>query len=186
MKDEEIVALYWARNEEAIRQTQIKYEAYLMKIAAGILMKREDCEECVNDTYLAAWHSIPENRPQNLATYLGKLVRQIAIDIFRKQNAQKRAASEYALSLEELEEVVAGGDSPENGPEAEELAAAVSRFLKTLPPKTYRLFLRRYYYFDSLKEAAAGSGMSESKAKSLLFRTRKELRTYLEKEGFLP
>ena len=186
MTDEEIVALYWERNEDAIRQTQLKYGAYLTKIANSILTSREDCEECLNDTYLAAWNSMPENRPENLSTYLGKLVRQTAIDIYRKKNAQKRSASEYALSADELEEVIAGNTSPGEGLEAEELAAAVNRFLKTLPSKTYRLFLRRYYFFDSLKEAAANSGMSESKAKSLLFRTRKALRTYLEKEGFLP
>lgn len=92
MKDNEIVELYWMRNEEAIRQTQKKYERYLSKIAYNVLSNVEDCKEAVNDTYFAAWRSMPENRPHNLSTYLGKIMRQIAIDIYRKKHSVKRIA----------------------------------------------------------------------------------------------
>ncbi|MBR1740782.1 MAG: sigma-70 family RNA polymerase sigma factor [Lachnospiraceae bacterium] len=99
MTDEEIVGLYWARSEDAVTQTQKKYEHYLTKISYNILSDFEDCRECVNDTYLAAWNSMPEHRPSILSAYLGKLIRQISIDVFRKKHSLKRHASEYALSL---------------------------------------------------------------------------------------
>ena len=102
MKDSEIVDMYWDRNEDALRQTQSKYGAYLSKVAYNILADFEDCKECVNDTYMAAWNSMPTHRPGNLATYLGKITRQITIDRFRRKHRAKRYASEYALSLEEL------------------------------------------------------------------------------------
>lgn len=106
MKDQEIVDLYWDRNEDAIQQTQNKYGAYLSKVAYNILADYEDSKECVNDTYMAAWNSMPSNRPGNLATYLGKITRQISIDVFRRKHRDKRFASQYAISLDEL------GDTP--------------------------------------------------------------------------
>lgn len=111
MKDAEIVALYWSRDEDAVRQTQQKYGAYLAKVAYNILSDFEDSEECVNDTYLKAWNSMPEHRPCILSTYLGKITRQLSIDVFRKKNSIKRYASEYAVSLEELGDTFSS-DSP--------------------------------------------------------------------------
>lgn len=184
MQDENIVALYWERNEAAIEETKNKYERYLLKIAYNVLADLEDSQESVNDTYLAAWNSMPPHRPSILSTYLAKITRRISIDIFRKKNRSKRKASEYILSLTELEECISGGSNPEENMEVQMLAHAINDFLRTLPKDARNLFIGRYYFMDSLKDVAKYCGMSESRAKSLLFRTRCNLRVFLEKEGF--
>lgn len=184
MQDEQIVALYWERSEDAIRQTQNKYEKYLAKISYNILSDREDSRECVNDTYLKAWNSMPTHRPKVLSTYLGKIVRQLSIDVFRRKNSVKRYASEYALSLSELGDSFASGDTPEKVYDAKQLIEAVNRFLNTLSDDARNAFIGRYYFFDSLKDVASYCGMSVPKAKSLLFRTRQNLRAFLIEEGF--
>ena len=172
MDDADIVSLYWQRNEEAIRETEEKYGAYLGKIAWNILANREDSEESVNDTYLHAWNSMPPQKPAMLSTYLGKLTRQLSIDIYRRRNRAKRGGSEYALSLTELEDWV------------HLLAEALGQYLRGISPEARTAFLRRYYFMDPLGEIAAGQGFTESKVKSMLYRTRQGLREYLEKEGF--
>ncbi len=184
MKDSEIVNLYWDRNEDAIHQTQVKYGAYLSKVAYNILADFEDCKECVNDTYLAAWKSIPPHRPNVLSTYLGKITRQLSIDAFRKKNATKRYASEYALSLEELGDSFSDSSTPEQAVDAKLLDEAINRFICALPDDVQTAFVGRYYFFDSLKDIAGYCGMKESKLKSLLYRTRQQLKSYLIKEGF--
>lgn len=186
MQDEKIAALYWQRDEAAIRETKRKYGPYLSQIAYRILLDAEDSEEAVNDTYWKAWSSIPPHKPCVLAAYLGKITRQLSIDKLRTRKRDKRQASEYALSLSELEECVSGGDTTEQGAALNLLAEAISAYLRQLPPETRRLFVRRYYYLDSIKEAAACCRMSESKAKSMLHRTRTGLKAYLEQEGFEP
>ena len=184
MKDDQIVGLYWDRNEDAIHQTQMKYGSYLAKVAYNILADYEDSQECVNDTYLAAWNSMPTNRPSVLSTYLSKITRQITIDMFRKKNRLKRYASEYAISLDELGDSFSDGTTPEQELDAKQLIDAINRFLRTLPKDARNTFIGRYYFFDSLKDVAAYCGMSESRAKSMLYRTRQNLKVYLEKEGF--
>lgn len=184
MKDQEIVGLYWDRNEDAIQQTQMKYEAYLSKVAYNILADFEDSKECVNDTYLAAWNSMPTNRPNNLSTYLGKITRQISIDVFRKKHREKRYASEYAISLDELGDSFTDGTTPEQELDAKLLDEAITRFVCALPKLTQLAFVGRYYFFDSLKDIATYCGMTEGKVKVLLFRTRQKLKLYLKKEGF--
>lgn len=184
MKDTEIVDLYWERNEVAIQQTQQKYGAYLSKVAYNILSDFEDSKECVNDTYLKAWTSMPPHRPSILSTYLGKIARQLSIDVFRKKNGAKRYASEYAVSLEELGDSFSDGSTPEHSFDAKLLDEAINRFLRTLPEDARNTFIGRYYFFDSLKDVAAYCGMSEAKAKSMLYRTRQGLKVYLVKEGF--
>ena len=184
MKDQEIVSLYWNRNEDAIHQTQMKYGAYLSKVSYNILADFEDSKECVNDTYLAAWNSMPENRPNNLATYLGKITRQISIDVFRKRHREKRYASEYAVSLDELGDSFTNGVTPEQELDAKLLDEAINRFVSALPEMTQRAFVGRYYFFDSIKEIATYCGLTEGKVKVLLFRTRQKLKVYLNKEGF--
>lgn len=184
MQDEKIVELYWQRDESAIRETQEKYENYLYKIAYNILSDKEDSHESVNDTYLAAWNSMPPHKPNVLSTYLGKLTRRISIDIFRKRNRIKRQASEYALSLTELEECISGDNSPEKDYEAKVLGEVINSFLRTLSVDARNVFIGRYYFLDSVKDVANYCGISESKAKTLLHRTRNSLREYLEKEGF--
>lgn len=184
MEDERIVALYWDRNESAIHETQKKYERYLNKIAYNILSNLEDGMESVNDTYLAAWNSIPPHRPSVLSTYLGKLTRRISIDIFRKRSREKRQATEYAVSLTELEDCIPGGSTPEETMEVQLLADAINAYLRTLPEDARNTFIGRYYFLDSLKDVADYCGMSEARAKSMLYRTRCGLKAYLIKEGF--
>ena len=185
MRDDEIVTLYWKRDERAIQETKTEYGKYLFKIANNILSDFEDSRESVNDTYLAAWNSMPPQRPSVLSTYLGKLTRRISIDIFRKKNREKRRASEYALSLDELQECISGGHMPEEEVEVKLLAKAINEFLRMQPEEARNLFVGRYYFLDSLKDVARYCGVSESKAKTMLFRTRCNLKTHLEKEGFL-
>ena len=184
MEDEAIVSLYWDRDERAIRETEEKYDRYLTKIAFNILNNYEDSRESVNDTYLAAWNSLPPHRPAVLSTYLAKITRRLSIDIFRGKTRQKRQGSEYALSLSELGECVSGGNTTEEIVNVKLLADAIGIYLRTLPADSRNLFLCRYYFLDSLKEAARECGMTESKAKSLLHRTRLGLKDYLRKEGF--
>ena len=184
MKDDLIVDRLWNRDESALQQIQMKYGAYLLKVAYNILSNIEDSKECVNDTYLAAWNSIPPNRPAVLSTYLGKIVRQFSIDIFRKRNAVKRYGSEYAISLDELGESLSGGNTPEQELNVKLLSLSINRFLRELPKESRDVFLGRYYFFDSVKRVAAYCGMTESKAKMLLFRTRQSLKEYLKAEGF--
>lgn len=184
MQDEKIVALYWQRDENAIQETEQKYGRYLSKIAHNILSDFEDSREAVNDTYLKAWNSMPPHRPGVLATYLGKITRQLSIDIFRRRNREKRRASQYALSLSELEECVCGGNTTEQDVDLHLLAEAINAYLYTLTPQARNTFVGRYYYMDSIREVAAYYGMSESGVKSMLFRTRQGLRNYLEQEGF--
>lgn len=185
MEDSHIVSLYWDRDESAIACTEKKYGNYLTKIAYNILSDREDSQESVNDTYLAAWNSMPPHKPSILSTYLGKLTRRISIDRFRRQCAQKRGAGEYSTSLHELEDCLSGGNTTEEAVEAKLLAASIERFLGTLTPETRHVFLGRYYFLDTVKEIAGYCRISESKAKILLHRTRQGLRDHLAKEGFL-
>lgn len=185
MQDKEIIALYWQRDQRAIRETEDKYGRYLTTIAYHILADREDSEESVSDTYLKAWNSIPPHRPQALAAYLGKITREGAIDRYRRRTSRKRGGSEYALSLSELEECVSG-DAPEQELDARLLAETINNFLRTLTPQARTMFIRRYYFADPIREIAAGGGVSVSKVKSTLHRTRIHLREYLEKEGFHP
>lgn len=184
MQDEEIVALYWQRRETAISETEQKYGRYLLKIANNILGSREDSRESVNDTYLKAWESMPPHRPAVLSTYLGKITRQLSIDIFRTKNRKKRGNSEYVLSLCELEECVPGRETPEEQADLQLLAGAIGAYLAALPKEARCCFIGRYYYMDSLRKVAACCHISESKAKSLLYRTRQGLKKHLEQEGF--
>lgn len=186
MKDEQIVALYWDRNEEAIQETARKYGAYLSKIAYNVLSDFEDSEECVNDTYLKAWNSMPTHRPSVLSSYLGKIARQLSIDVFRKKRAQKRYASEYALSLSELGDSFSDSHDTAEEVDAVLLDEAINTFLRSLSEEARNTFIGRYYFFDSLKEVAGYCGMPEARAKSMLYRTRQGLKAYLEEEGFEP
>lgn len=185
MTDEQIVELYWERDESALAATQQKYSRYLTKIAYNILTDMEDSLECVNDTYLRAWKAIPPNRPTVLSTFLGKITRRTAIDVLRRKSRDKRIPSEYLFSLSELAECVSDENSIEGQIEAEVLAKAINAYLRTISKEARQLFIGRYYYLDSLKEVAEYCGMSESKAKSMLYRIRCGLKAYLEQEGYV-
>ena len=184
MEDERIVTLYWERSEQAIAETEKKYDRYLEKIAHNILNNIEDSRESVNDTYLAAWNSMPPHRPSILSAYLAKLTRRISIDRFRYRTRDKRMGSEYAISLSELSDCVSGGNTAEEIFNAKALADAIGVYLRLQSREVQTAFLGRYYFLDPVKEIAAYLGMSESKVKSLLYRTRLGLKEYLEKEGF--
>ena len=184
MEDQQIVALYWQREESAIQETEKKYSAYLTKIAWNILADMEDSRESVNDTYLAAWNSIPPHRPGVLSTYLGKLTRRISIDRFRYRTRGKRQDSQYALSLSELEDCLSAGNTTEEALNLKLLADAIGIFLRLQPEDHRNAFVGRYYFLDPLKEVAAYCGMTESKCKTVLHRMRLKLKDYLEQEGF--
>lgn len=184
MEDERIVSLYWQRDESAIRETETKYSRYLIKIAYNILSDMEDSRESVNDTYLAAWNSMPPHRPGVLSTYLAKLTRRISIDRFRYRTREKRKQSEYELSLSELGDCVSGGNTTEEAVNVKLLADAIGIFLRLQSEEARNVFIGRYYFLDSVKDVAAYCGITESKCKTVLHRTRLALREYLIKEGF--
>ena len=184
MEDEMIIGLYWDRNETAIAETDRKYGAYLTRIARNVLDDAEDSREAVNDTYFAAWRTIPPQRPQILSAYLAKLTRRIAIDCFRKRTRIKRGGGEYVVSLSELEGTFSAGNTTEARMDGMALSAAINTFLRKLEPQARTAFIGRYYFMDPVAEVARYCGMSESKAKSMLHRTRQKLKAYLQKEGF--
>ena len=183
--DMAIVNLYWQRDETAITATKKKYGAYLLRVALNILSQLSDSEECVNDTYLGAWNSIPPQKPAVLKTYLGKLARRISIDKYRKNTAAKRGNKETALSIDELEECLPSKSSIEKQAEMHRLSEAVNIFLHCLPIENRRAFIFRYWYSMSIKEVSAFLGFSETKTVNMLSRTRKALRVHLEEEDLL-
>lgn len=185
LEDKEIIALYQNRDENAIRQTEKKYSCYLTAIALNILGNREDGEECVSDTYLKAWNTIPPNIPAMLKYYLGKITRELSIDCLRKKTSRKRGGTEYDLSLEELDECISSGDSTEQAADVAVLAELIEKFLLSCSDNERDMFVCRYYFCDSLKEIAGYFGVNVSKIKNTLFRTRAALKKYLESEGYV-
>ncbi|MCD8367168.1 MAG: sigma-70 family RNA polymerase sigma factor [Clostridiales bacterium] len=185
MKDSEIVALYWAREERAITATAEKYGSYCHTISYNILHSKEDAEECVNDAYLGAWNSMPPHRPSRLSVYLGKLVRNLSLNRFQRYTAEKRGGGQTALVLSELEDCIPAHTSVEDAVAERELTAAIDRFLLSQPRQKRNIFLRRYWYLSPIRDIARAYGFSESKVTSLLHRMRKDLRLHLEQEGIL-
>lgn len=185
MEDEKIIELFWNRSESAISETAQKYGNYCYSIAYNILTNSEDAEESVNDTYMAAWKAMPPRRPSILATFLGKITRHLSIDRWRSRNRYKRGGGEIVLALEELEDCIADSQTVEMALERKQLAVVFNRFLDSLPKMERRVFLCRYWYLDPIADIAGYYGFSVSKVTSMLHRTRKKLRTTLEKEGLL-
>lgn len=181
MTDDKIVALYWARSEDAIKETEKAYGSYCHYVAFQILREEEDANEIVNDTYLKAWHSMPPQKPNPLKAFLGRITRQLSINRLEAKHTKKRGG-EYALSLNELENVIC--DSTRDVTDQMALTSALTRFLYALPITQRRVFIRRYWYFESISEIARAFSMSESKVKSMLMRLRKKLKQHLEQEGF--
>ncbi len=183
MEDGQIIELYWQRSEEAIVQSRLKYGAYCRAVALAILTAREDAEECVSDTWLAAWNAIPPKRPAVLRTFLGRLTRNLSLNRQLHNAAQKRGGGEVTIALEELKEC-AGGETAETMLEAAELGRVIDSFLRTLPEIECSLFLRRYWYLDSVDAIALRFGLRSGAVKTRLSRTRSKLRRYLRKEGY--
>ena len=187
MEDGAIIELYWQRKEEAIEETSQKYGRYLGSIAMNILHHVDDADECVNDTYVKTWHALPPNRPHSLSAFIGKIVRNLSINRYRKNVAAKRGGGEMALLLDELEDCIPAVESAEAAFEREGertvIATSISRFLRKLDADSRNIFIRRYWYADSIQAIAQRYQASESKIKSQLFRQRNKLRLHLEKEG---
>lgn len=185
MEDNRIVELFWQRDERALTETETKYGPYCRTVADRVLNDRQEAEECVNDAYLDAWNRIPPHRPTALGAFLGKIVRHIAIDRLRKRSAKKRGGGEVFLALDELEECIPDGSDVEREFQRSELANAVNAFLASLPETERRVFLRRYWYMDTVEQLQERFGFTESKIKTMLYRTREKLRTYLTEQNVL-
>ncbi len=186
MQEKAILDLFWQRDENAIPAVKTKYGPYCAAIARRILPDPRDAEECVSDTWLKAWNAIPPHRPPRLALFLGKITRETALNRWKANNAQKRGGGEVPLALEELgEQFTTGKDPVGQNVELAQLGQAISAFLRTQPSQTAILFLRRYYHMEPIRDLAQAFGLTESNVKTTLHRTRKKLKTYLEKEGFL-
>ena len=185
MEDNCILELYWERNTAAIDETNKKYGAYCFSIADNILHSKEDAEECVNDTWLNAWNAIPPQKPEKLRIFLAKIVRNIAFARFRFRSAEKRGGGEIHLVLDELAECIASKTDVTSEYECKELGRCINRFVKDLPVRDGNVFLRRYFYTEPTAEIGKRYGLTENNVTVILSRTRKKLRIYLQKEGFI-
>ena len=185
MEDERIIDLYWQRSQEAISRTDEKYGRLCTKISLNILSNAQDAEECVSDTYMALWNSIPPQRPTCFQAFAAAIVRNLSLMKLREQYARKRGGGEFDLVLDELKDTIASGDSVEAECERKEFAAAVNQFLCTLSADDRNIFVCRYWFFASIAVIALRFKCSQSKVKTSLFRTRQKLRLYLSKEGLL-
>ena len=183
MDDVQIIELYWERSENAIKETDKKYGKYCYYIANRILEDEEDAKEIQNDTYLRVWNTIPPKRPSFFKSYIGTISRNLSLNRYEQIHSQKRGGR-LALVLDELSECVADGACEDNSV-SERLTEALNRFLASLPSKTRAIFLRRYWYSSEICEIASEYAMSENSVSVLLFRTRKTLKDFLEKEVFL-
>ena len=183
MEDNQIIALFWARDEKALTETEQKYGSYCRTIAYNILQSREDSEECVNDTWLRAWNAMPPQRPNILQAFLGKITRNLSLDRYKLGRAAKRGGGQTDVALEELEQCIPAGGNVEEAVALNELSRLLDDFLRTLPERECCIFLRRYWFVDSTADIARRYKMPEGSVKSGLYRTRQKLRDYLEKAG---
>lgn len=183
LDDARIVDLYWQRSEDAVPQTVIKYGGYCRTIAWNILQNAEDAEECVNDTWLGAWSSMPEHRPSLLAPYLARLTRWLCLNRLDERKRLKRGGGEASLALEELDNTLASAEDAQRTLERKELSQAIDRFLSTLDVTERRVFLARYWFMLPVKDIAGRYDFTQSKVKSMLLRTRRKLKNYLKEEG---
>lgn len=183
MEDGMIIDLYWARSQQAIAESDLKYGPYCRTIARNILTLEEDAEECVNDTWFHAWNAMPPQRPSLLSAFFAKLTRNLSLDRWRRNRAAKRGGGQVELALHELEGCLPDRRTPEEGVEAAETAAVISAFLRAQPELDRRLFVGRYFRLEPVADLAGRLGLSESQAKSRLHRTRKRLKAVLEREG---
>lgn len=182
MRDEEIINLYWERQEKAIYETDKKYGRYCNTISFNILQNSEEAKECVNDTYLKTWNSIPPQKPNILKAYLGRIARNLAINQYERKKAKRR---DYTLeiALEELNECISSNNNVEKELNYKELVKALNNFLSELSQDKRKIFLERYWYLYSIKEISSNNKISESNAKIILLRMRNQLKNYLKEGG---
>ena len=186
MSDEQIVELYWQRDEQAIKETDIKYKSFLLSVAINIVHDMCDSEECLNDTYIGAWNAIPPARPVALQAFLGSIMRRTAIDRFRANKRQKRIASEFTVSLSEIEDFIADDGDMTAEIETKELAKSISNFVRSLPDRQMFIFVSRYYIADPISTISKELGCSVSTVKREIEAIKIGLKKHLESEGYLP
>ena len=183
MEDNQIIDLYWARNEQALSETDRKYGQYCRTIALNILKDRRDSDECVSDTWFHAWNAMPPQRPNILSAFLGRITRNLSLDRYKAAHTEKRGGGSLSAALDELHECVPSKSSVDDALGEQELVRIIDAFLRTLPERECNIFLRRYWYADSIRTIAERMKLPENSVKSMLFRTREKLRAVLEKEG---
>ena len=183
MDDRMIVELFWQRSEKAITEISAKYGSFCHSISYRILHNHEDAEECVNDTWLRTWDSIPPHRPTKLSVYLGKITRNLALDRYKSYSAKKRNMTRTAEALEELSECLSGGDNVSEYIDRLALTELIEGFLSRQTEDRRRIFIRRYWLFDSIREISAAYGISETNISTILQRMRAQLKSELLKEG---
>ncbi|MBP0977630.1 MAG: sigma-70 family RNA polymerase sigma factor [Oscillospiraceae bacterium] len=185
MDDKIIIQHYWDRNEIALTETAEKYDSFCRSIAENILHNREDAKECVNDTYLKTWNSLPPNRPRIFPAFLGRIVRNLAFDRYDHLTASKRGGGQIDVVLDELEECIPDA-STEPGRDESDLSEAINDFVGSLPERNRIVFVMRYWYTDSIADIASELHMTESNVAVILSRLRNRLRTHLTERGFRP
>lgn len=184
MSDERIVELYWQRDEQAIKETDIKYRKFLLSVAYNIVNDASDSEECLNDTYIGAWNSIPPARPTLLQAFLATIVRRTAIDRYKARKRQKRIVSELTVSLSEVEDFIADDYDIYSEADANELGRTISDFVRSLSDRRMYIFMSRYYFARPIKEIAKLLECSESTVNKEIAAIKCDLKEKLEKEGY--
>ena len=184
MTDNDIIKLFCDRDEQAIRSVEEKYQSYLYKISANILCDEQDVHECLNDTYLSVWNSIPPNRPNAFKVYIGRIIRNISINKLKSQKTKKRGGGQVEDVFYELDECVSTAFDVEESINEKELTLLIEKILRSQPKQKRRLFIKRYWYVNSIKEIATEFNMSEGKVTAILCRMRKDLKIILKTEGF--
>lgn len=182
MDDAQLIEMFFARNEHAIKETDKKYGKLCFRVADNLLRNKEDAEECVNDTYLVAWNKIPPTRPNNFTAFICKITRNLSLKKLESANAKKRSP-DAIISLSEIESLVPDNSFTTDMTD-EEVGKLISVFLRGEKELNRNVFLRKYWFFDSVSQIAEMYSLSENNVKSLLFRTRNRLREFLKKEGF--
>ncbi|MGM9522168.1 MAG: RNA polymerase sigma factor [Oscillospiraceae bacterium] len=185
MTDAEIIERYWQRDESAISNSSEKYGAYCRAVAGNILKDPRDLEECVNDTWLKAWGSIPPQRPSRLKLFFARITRNLAFSMYRSKTAEKRGGGEISAVLDELAECLPGGADTEEAFSAAELGRRINSFAAALPKRERDIFVRRYFFTESVRQIARTFGLTENNVSVILSRTREKLRKQLEKEGYV-
>ena len=185
MEDSAIIDLYWAREEQALTESDRKYGRLCRSVAFNILRNREDTEECVNDTWMRAWNAMPPGRPSVLSAFLSRITRNLALDTYKASKAEKRGGGQLPAALEELGDCIPATGTVEQELAYRELTGLLDEFLRQLPERECCIFLRRYWYMDSTRDIARRYGMPEGSVKSQLSRTRQKLKKSLEREGVM-
>lgn len=184
LEERKIVELFLSRDENAIPEAEKKFGKYCFKIANNILGNEEDAEECLSDALLAVWNSVPPQKPEFFSAFIGKITRNIALERLRKERAEKRGGGETAAVFDELSEFVSGKENIEENFERREILSAINGFLAGLPEEKRKIFVLRYFCFESSAEIAKRFGKSENGIRNLLARIRKNLKKYLDERGF--